>query len=70
MKTIIICITVIIAEVFGYGYLLGVENAEQKYSNEISELRHNLVMTDVENSKLKWDLMLAKAGVPQDEDNN
>lgn len=67
MKTIIFCITVIIAEVFGYGYLCGVENAEQKYANEISELRHNLVMADVKNSKLQRSVAIAATLVTEEE---
>ena len=66
---------VILFEGCAYGWLLGEQNEQLRNENavlthEISELNHKLVMTDVENSKLKWDLMLAKAGVPQDESDN
>ena len=75
MKSIYILLMVILFEGCAYGWLLGEQNEQLRNENavlthEISELNHKLVMTDVENSKLKWDLMLAKAGVPQDESDN
>ena len=66
MKTIIFCITVIIAEVFGYGYLLGMENRE-KLETEVDKLNHQVVMLQSENSKLQWQLNAAATFVTEEE---
>ena len=55
----------ILIEACCYGWLLGEENEQLKSENAV--LQQKIVMTDVENSRLKWQLQLAKAGVPQDE---
>ena len=73
MKSIMILLMVILFEVCGYGWMLGEENEQLKEQNaalthEISELNHKFVMAEAESSKLKWQLQLAKAGVPQDEE--
>ena len=75
MKTTIIILLVIVVEGLGYGWLLGEQNEQLKTENavlqqKISELNHKFVMAEVESSKLKWDIMLAKAGVPDESDNN
>ena len=72
MKSIMILLMVILFEVCGYGWMLGEENEQLKEQNaalthEISELKHSLVMAEAESSKLKWDMMLTKAGVPDEE---
>ena len=71
MKSIYILLMVILFEGCAYGWLLGEQNEQLRNENavlthEISELNHKLVMAEAESSKLKWDIMLARAGV-QDE---
>jgi hypothetical protein len=71
MKSIYILLMVILFEGCAYGWLLGEQNEQLRNENavlthEISELNHKLVMAEAESSKLKWDIMLTRAGV-QDE---
>lgn len=75
MKSTIVILLVILFEACTYGWLLGEQNEQLKTENavlqqKISELNHKFVMAEVESSKLKWDIMLAKAGVPQDDNND
>ena len=65
MKIYIVYIVIIIVEALGYGWLLGEEN--EKLQAENAMLQQKITMTNVENSKLQWELLLAKAGVPDEE---
>ena len=65
MKLTIVTLLVIVMEALGYGWLLGEEN--EKLQAEVDKLNHQVVMLQSENSRIQWDLMLEKAGVPQDE---
>ena len=64
MKLTIVTLLVIVMEALGYGWLLGEEN--EKLQAEVDKLNHQVVMLQSENSRIRWDLMLEKAGV-QDE---
>ena len=55
----------ILIEACCYGWLLGEENDQLKAENAM--LQQKITMTNVENSKLQWELLLAKAGVPDEE---
>ena len=66
MKTIAIVIAMIVTEVFGYGYLLGMENRE-KLETEVDKLNHQVVMLQSENSKLQWQLNTAATFVTEEE---
>ena len=56
----------IVTEVFGYGYLLGVENKE-KLETECDKLKHQVVMLQSENSRLKWQRSVAATLVTEEE---